>query len=428
MMVSLTRRAVVAAAVTAGLLAAASPALASPATARIRAGTTTGWPQLQGNAAHTGFEPAETSVTSSNVGQLAEAWTAPLSSASNLIGTEGMTVAGGTVYGTSVTAVIALNAVTGAQRWQASLPGVVASTPAVQGGLVITGYNVSHGFAETTYIVALNAATGARVWTHLVPAAHLIASVTTTPTTVYAALDTGQILALHAGTGVQQWLSAVLPGCQLSAPSVSGGLVVAGNGGQYVTALHAADGTKAWQNKFNNGCGNGANVWVPSISGSTVYAGLLNGVRALNLDSGRVLWANRAAGHVFQPLSVTGTAVIAGANNDFEPVALARSTGALLWQSPFQSQMSVGAFATFGSLTWVLANDFVNSTVQAVAFDPATGHQAFSSAAYPDPAVNSLPPVAAAGRVYLDLATEVLCLTLHGARTGVDVHTEGAAW
>ena len=427
MMVSLTRRAVVAAAVTSSLLAAASPVLASPATSRIRAGTTTGWPQLQGNAAHTGFEPAETSVTSANVGQLAEAWTAPLSSASNLIGTEGMTVAGGTVYGTSVTAVIALNAVTGAQRWQASLPGVVASTPAVQGGLVITGYNVSHGFVESTHIVALSAATGATVWTHLVPAAHLIASVTTTPTTVYAALDTGQILALHAGTGHQQWLSAALPGCQLSAPSVSGGLVVAGDGGQYVTALHAADGTKAWQNKFSNGCGNGDNVWIPAISGSTVYAGRLNGVAALNLDSGRVLWANRAAGHVFQPLSVTGTAVIAGANNDFQPTGLARSTGAQLWQYPPQGQIAFSAFATFGSLTWVLANDFVNSTVQAVAFDPATGHQVFTSAAYPDPA-NSPPPVVAAGRVYLDLATEVLCLTLPGARTGVDVHTEGAAW
>src|SRR5215471_15269889 len=122
MMVSLTRRAVVAAAVTVGLLAAASSALASPATARIRAGTTTGWPQLQGNAAHTGLEPAETSVTSSNVGQLAVAWTAPLSSGSGLIASQYLTVVGGAVYATSATAVIALNTVTGAQLWQATLP------------------------------------------------------------------------------------------------------------------------------------------------------------------------------------------------------------------------------------------------------------------------------------------------------------------
>lgn len=44
-----------------------------------------GWPQLQGNAAHTGFEPGETSVTSVNVSQLAQAWTAAMPGAANFL-------------------------------------------------------------------------------------------------------------------------------------------------------------------------------------------------------------------------------------------------------------------------------------------------------------------------------------------------------
>ena len=57
-----------------GALAVA--AVASPARAGARPALAPGWPQLQGNAAHTGFEPGETSVTSANVSQLAQAWTA----------------------------------------------------------------------------------------------------------------------------------------------------------------------------------------------------------------------------------------------------------------------------------------------------------------------------------------------------------------
>ena len=50
-----------------------------------RAPLAPGWPQLQGNAAHAGFEPGETSVTSVNVSQLAQAWTAAMPGAANFL-------------------------------------------------------------------------------------------------------------------------------------------------------------------------------------------------------------------------------------------------------------------------------------------------------------------------------------------------------
>jgi outer membrane protein assembly factor BamB len=415
MSVPLPRLAVIATAVMASLLAAVSPALASPAapaTGDVQAGTTTGWPQLQGNAAHTGFEPGETSVTSSNVNQLGVAWTAPLPSP---VGTPDLTVAGGTLYAASGTTVTALNAVTGAQLWQTSLPGTIASTPAVQGSLVITGYDEGRGSFSRVFIVALSSATGAVVWTHRVSGPQLLkASVTTTPRQVYVSLTSGQVLALGIAHGFQLWASPALPGatCDISAPSVSGGLVVVGGGGGYVSALHASDGTLAWQDNLGGGCGSSGDNWVPAISGTTVYAGLLSGVAALDLASGAIQWTSPSAGMVFSPLSVTGGTVIAGANNDTEPVALARSDGTVQWTSPFHPPVTfVGGMATFGSLTWATIEP-AGSDAQAVAFNTATGHKVFSSAVYSDPSVEFPPPVVAAGRVYLDLTNKVLCLTL----------------
>jgi outer membrane protein assembly factor BamB len=142
-----------------------------------------------------------------------------------------------------------------------------------------------------------------------------------------------------------------------------------------------------------------------------VYAGLLNGVAALDLASGAVVWTSPSGG-VFAPLSVTGSAVIAGANDDTKPLALARSGGTVQWTSPFHPPVTfLGGLATFGSLTWATV-DPTDSAAQAVAFNTATGHKVFSSAVYSDPSVEFPPPVVAAGRVYLDLTNKVLCLTL----------------
>jgi outer membrane protein assembly factor BamB len=415
MIVSPPRLAVIATAVMASLLAAVSPALASPAapaTGDVQAGTTTGWPQLQGNAAHTGFEPGETSVTSSNVNQLSTAWTAPLP---NPVGTPDLTVAGGTLYAASGSTVTALNAVTGAQLWQTPVPGTIASTPAVQGGLVITGYAVGNGNSSRVSIVALSSATGAVVWTHRVSGTNrLQASVTTTPRRVYVTISSGRVLALGMAHGLQLWASPILAGaaCELSAPSVGGGFVVVGGGGDYVSALHVSDGTLAWQDNLGSQCGGGGDNWVPAISGTTVYAGLINGVAALDLASGAIQWTRPSAGMVFFPLSVTGRIVIAGANDATEPVALARPGGAVKWTSPFHPRVTVlSGLATFGSLTWTLVVP-ADSEAQAVALDTATGQKVFSSAVYPDTSVDFTPPVVAAGRVYLNLSNEVVCLTL----------------
>ncbi|MGH3158606.1 MAG: PQQ-binding-like beta-propeller repeat protein, partial [Streptosporangiaceae bacterium] len=116
-----------------GVAAVAAMATVSPAAARaaLQGGTAPGWPQLQGNAAHTGYEAAEKSVTRQNIGQLSVDWTASLDGTS----TESEpVVADGIVYVNALGTLTAYNADSGTQRWQASMGGVgLQGTPSVQG-------------------------------------------------------------------------------------------------------------------------------------------------------------------------------------------------------------------------------------------------------------------------------------------------------
>jgi outer membrane protein assembly factor BamB len=324
-------------------------------------------------------------------------------------------VTDGAVYAASDNYVTAFSAATGAQLWQASFPGTVISTPAVQAGLVLLAYNQTISGQTRGVVAALNSATGSTVWSKRLSAPTGRASVATTPRRVYVVTATMHIVALGIFHGHRLWKSPALPGCLTpSTPAVAGSFVVLGGGGGYVSAVNASNGTVAWQDNLGGGCGGSADNWVPAISDGTVYAGLLNGVAALDLTSGGILWHNQSVGMVFFPLSVTGTTVIAGADDDTSLVALNRSNGSVRWQSAFQQPVVVaGDLATFGGLTWVTVEPAPDeSTAQAVAFNRYTGHQVFSSAAYPDPTVDFPPPVVDAGHVYVNLATEVLCLSL----------------
>jgi outer membrane protein assembly factor BamB len=64
--------------------------------------------------------------------------------------------------------------------------------------------------------------------------------------------------------------------------------------------------------------------WIPAISNGTVYSGTrLDGVAAISLTTGAVLWDNTSLGMVTGPLSVTSSAVIAAPG----PATLARRGG-----------------------------------------------------------------------------------------------------
>jgi outer membrane protein assembly factor BamB len=384
----------------------------TPAAAAARAPgvTASGWPQFQGGAAHAGTEPGENSITAANVSQLRVAWTVPIPAAQS-IDTSEVLVVSGSAYVSTANEVIALDAVTGATLWQATLPAAADGTPAVQGGMVLTRYSLQVRRIIKSYVVALDSTTGATVWTRRVSDGG--DSLTTTAHRVYVTVD-NQVEALGLAHGFKRWQSAALPGCGGSSPSVADGVVVVGDGGTNVSALNAATGAVTWEDTFGTGCGSSGSAWLPAIRGGTVYAGLLNGVAALSLSTGAVLWHNHAPANagVFFPLSMAGGSVIAGPNGGGEIAALGKAHGAVRWRDTDQ----VAGTATFGPLVWGNLTTGAGNSGGVTAYDPATGHQLFSA---PQPADNaSLPPTVADGRVYVNLGNEVECLALPATATG----------
>lgn len=396
-----------------------------PAAARTAAVTTPAWPQFQGNAAHTGDEPAERSVTRQNVSQLTLAWTQPVVPCDcGIIEPSQVTVTGGTAYAIGAATVYAFNAITGTPVWQRTFGSSLLGTPSVQGGLVLVAYNGGTRLHPKGFVVALSSATGATVWSREVgpmnpPSLSQGTSVTTTANRAYVSLLSGQVDALGLTHGGILWTSPVLPGtnshpsCILSPPSVSGKFAVVGTGGQVVTALDAATGAVAWSDTLGSSCGESVESWLPAISGGTVYAGWQNGLAAIGLASGSVLWNNASAGEAIFPLSVTAgdviAAPIAGTGNQMLE-AFSRTDGSRLWQST--TTRSEALASTFGGLTWALAAN--NAGTSATAFSAATGHRVYSSAPFSDDS-DPMPPVVNAGRVYLDTGSELMCLALPGA-------------
>ena len=380
--------------------------LAGPAVALQRTAAPAARPQFQGNAAHTGFEPGEKSVTWQNVRNLSVAWTASLTVPSN----SEVVVTGGVAYAPAGDTVTAFDAADGTQLWQVSLPGNVLGTPAVQSGRVLVAITVGSGLYPKGFVLALDSATGATVWSRQVGT--LASSVTATPDRVYVSDADGQVVALGIGDGYRIWKSVALPGCTLSDPSIANGLVVVGGGGEYVSALHASDGTVAWQDTFRAGCAVAPDNWVPAISQGTVYAGLLDGVAALTLTSGAVVWQDRTIQDVASPLSVTSSQVLASPDSVWEIAGLNRSDGSQAWQASFSREVGeIGGTATFGSLAWALVRPGENS-VKAIAIGPRAGNRAYTSPVSYGFAHPLLPPVVDAGHVYVIMNKKLLCLAL----------------
>ena len=386
-------------------------AVTGPALARPTPQVAGGWAQFQGNAAHTGSDPGETSVNRGNVGQLSVAWTAPLPNEETF---QGVAVSGGAVYTAEGNVVTAVDATTGTQLWQVTVPGQVTDTPSVTGSLVVVGWNVlSGGTTFTGTIAALDSATGAIVWQRQQAANERVnGAITTTADRAYAMVgdpSNRQVEALGLRNGDQIWRSAAVPGCTESGPSVAGGLAVVGSGTD-ITALDTSTGAVVWQHGFGPDCSFTQDGYLPAISQGTVYDGTGAGVAAVSLATGTVQWENTSYTEAVYAASVSGPNVIVSDDVETQLVALSRADGSLQWQSHFgRGNRGADIADTFGQLAWTTTQP--TRGIQLVALAPGTGRPLFKSRLYPD---GGSPPVVQAGRVYATLGSELICLALPG--------------
>ena len=190
--------------------------VASLAMSGVEAAPETDWPQFHFDAAHTGYNPNETTLGASNVSGLNRQWATALGPG----GESSPAVVGGTVFvGADDANLRAVDAVTGAVRWTATTgAAIVLSSPAVADGRVFIG-------SSDQKLYAFDASTGAQLWNTSTDAA-VASPPTVADGTVYAASD--KLYALDPATGQVRWTADTGGPVLFSAPSVVDGKIYVG--------------------------------------------------------------------------------------------------------------------------------------------------------------------------------------------------------
>ena len=229
------------------------------------------WTQMKYSSAQNPFNPAEKTISVSNVGSLQTAWvrefstakfvTTPLRSGSHLFSL----ISGG---------VIAMKATTGKTLWRIQLEGA-------NSGKIGTANNVVY-VATLNHLYALDAATGAPIWTFDAPFGSP-GSVAISDGTVYlGGLD---IYAVDAATGHERWHYNTGWGDPF--PVVAGGVVYTRQTDELV-ALDAGTGGVLWT----------APEEMPLLLYKTsLYA--LWGLHSLDAATGTQKWWNQDVGYAF---------------------------------------------------------------------------------------------------------------------------------
>ncbi len=279
----------------------------------------TNWTQFHFFGDHQGVNPYETVLSPATVGGLHVKWRFPLGEASPAVvdgvvfaGVENKlfalnattgaqiwsyqissacvgaspVVAAGTVYMATLSrrGVIALNAQTGALRWDSNLQ-IYCSTPVIDNGVLYVGSTDHH-------VYALDATTGATLWRYATGNQVIYCSPAVANGTVYIGSTDGSLYALNASTGALVWSFAA--GGVESSPAVVNGTVFFGSVNGDVYALDAATGRELWTYTTGLYIYSG-----PAIANQVVYVGSDDGTfYALDAATGTKRWSYTTGGPI----------------------------------------------------------------------------------------------------------------------------------
>jgi eukaryotic-like serine/threonine-protein kinase len=301
------------------------------------------WTQFHYAATKSGYDPAEKTLNTGNVGRIALKWQTGV--AGSVYDTP--LVSGGRVFVVDTTGMLsALRQSDGHKIWsQAVSPGfLMDSTPAIWSNLVVSPGTDSAG----AFVAAYDVSSGARKWRTRVTV-DPYASITAPAiygSSVFFAGGT-YIYALSASSGKVLWKTRVTTSAD---GGVAGPVAVSGYG-EYVVAadvdgnvyaLNAATGAVKWQVKAGGGIFHGG----PAIYSGIVYVAEGRGgdegggfdIAALQVSDGRLLWKSYAGDDVhLTPAAGQGRVFVGSIDEGVR--ALDSKTGALLWVGPYDGEV-----------------------------------------------------------------------------------------
>jgi outer membrane protein assembly factor BamB len=388
----------------AAALALAQQAPSSSGPLLKRASGNVDWPQYNFDPAHDGYNPYETILSPTTVGNVILQWSyqaseGPVQSTPAVVG--GVVYVGaGTGYFDQNFAVYALNANTGDFLWKYVTTGPAFGAPAVASGVVYTvGGNV----------YALSANTGALIWQSQL--SNCAFSPTLVNGVLYVVCGRGTVYAMDAETGTIIWAYST-GGRILSSPAAANGMLYVSSGDESVYALDAGTGALIWQRQL------GRSLSIPAtldsypggqaVANGVLYVGVERtgpenpyDLYALDAATGAIHWRATLGSLVASTPSVANGTVYVG--SDSRVYALDASTGTIAWQYQVAQNFSATSPIVANGVLYVPTIDCCGFGVgfyTLVALNADTGTQLWSYATGTSETRNTPAPAVVNGMIY----------------------------
>ena len=319
------------------------------------------WEQANHDAAGTGSDPYETSLSTSTVSGLVKKWSSQYAS------TSGLTVADGKVFAGDSPAVDSGGLILG-------LPGILAEN--IKDGSTVWGFTINNSYIDEVLsaptisngvvymdtkfgvLAALDEKTGKQLWGGWIG---MNPGQTTVANGTLYVVDNGKLLAYDATNGSPLWVV----GSNLSsaaAVSATGTVIVGGSDGN-LYAFNGSSGAPLWTKPGGGGS-------MPAIVGNVVYMGSADGnVYARHVGNGSPVWTFPTGGPVYSP-TISGGVVFAPSDGG-TLFAIQASTGTQKWSQ------QIGPTSSTSAANGVL---YVNESDGKVhALNAATGNDLWSA-------------------------------------------------
>ncbi len=330
------------------------------------------------DAQHTGNNPYEQILNSTNISQLQRKWAVPTG---GVIYSD-PAVANGLVYvGSMDDKLYAFDATTGQQKWAAPTGGSISTSPAVVDGVVY----INSGDDK---LYAFDAMTGQQKW-FVTTSASLAPYPSSSPTVVnrvvYIGSRGGKIYAFDAMTGQQKWVVAT--GGRTSSVTVADGEVYVGSDDYKLYAFDATTGQQKWFVVIGSQIS-----FLTAVVNGVVYIGSLAGkVYAFDAISGQQKWVASTGSYIIGDPAVAGGEVYIG-SEDNKLYAFDAVSGQQKWVSPPTGNFISSSPIVANGLVYTHSNDG-----KLYVFDAVSGQQKWAS---PDLTLSSSAAVAN-GMVYV---------------------------
>jgi outer membrane protein assembly factor BamB len=302
----------------------------------------TNWPRFHFDAGHTGFNPYENVLSTTNVSTLVQKWAVPTAGGAS----PSPVVSGGTVFVAPADGVVrALDPATGATIWSVDTGAAMSgAAPDVTGGVLYVG-------DENGVLWAIAAANGSVVWSH-----DLGSLIESTPVVadglVYVNVLPKGTLAVEAATGEFVWqASGVFGGW----PAVIGGVVYVTIDAisTYVEALDGRTGRERWSALL---CDEGCAAGPPAAAADRVFMRYAFDLLAFDAATGDLLWDAYPAPFSYSTPALAEGSVYASTIDDTVE-AWDQVGGALLWQQSLNGGTDDSSPAVANGVLYVGAED-----------------------------------------------------------------------